>query len=239
MFWALSTRLPGRAEIRDVVREDSGEWGLGDVGSCGARTRQRGQPSCGAEDQAAARPNCPARNALTAQRRALTAQHSHNPAATCPLESETMQISPVPPHNQPDQASGAASNLPLESLYDRLGEEGFSQLVHGFYRRVRDDDILGPMYPADDFPGAERRLRLFLEQYWGGPRTYSEERGHPRLRARHLPFPIDRRAAQRWLEIMGASLNDMDSSQLSDHDRAALWDHMRRVAVMMINTPNA
>ena len=82
---------------------------------------------------------------------------------------------------------------------------------------------------------AEERLRLFLIQYWGGPRTYSEQRGHPRLRMRHAPYPIDITAHDRWLELMGNSLAEIDEETIPPAYREMIWDHMQRVAAMMIN----
>ena len=123
------------------------------------------------------------------------------------------------------------------ALYDEVGPEVFDRMVGGFYRRVREDDILGPMYPDDDWEGAEERLRGFLVQYWGGPRTYSEQRGHPRLRMRHMPFAIDSAARDRWLELMSASLAEIPESDLDDAHRTAIWNHMVQVADFMINRP--
>ncbi|MFS8637603.1 MAG: globin [Gemmatimonadota bacterium] len=94
-------------------------------------------------------------------------------------------------------------------IYDIVGEEGFRRLVAAFYRQVPKDDILGPMYPADDLAGAEERLRDFLIFRFGGPQRYIERRGHPRLRMRHMPFPIDMRARDRWVELMGNALDEM------------------------------
>jgi hemoglobin len=91
-------------------------------------------------------------------------------------------------------------------VYGIIGEEGFARLVAAFYRRVRGDDILKPMYPPEDLAGAEQRLREFLIQRFGGPQTYSESRGHPRLRMRHSPFVIDQRARDRWITLMEAAL---------------------------------
>ncbi len=95
-------------------------------------------------------------------------------------------------------------------VYARIGEDGFERLVAGFYRRVRGDDILGPMYPEHDFEGAEQRLRDFLIGRLGGPNRYIESRGHPRLRMRHAPFAIDRTARDRWVELMSASLDEVE-----------------------------
>ena len=91
-------------------------------------------------------------------------------------------------------------------VYARLGEEGFDRLVCAFYEGVRTDDILGPMYPPEDFEGAKIRLRDFLIQRFGGPTRYSDERGHPRLRMRHAPFPIGEAARDRWLQLMANAM---------------------------------
>jgi hemoglobin len=93
------------------------------------------------------------------------------------------------------------------TLYERAGGMPFFEgLVGRFYAAVETDPILRPLYPEADLQGAQRRLTLFLAQYWGGPRTYDDERGHPRLRMRHAPFAIDAAARDRWLELMRAAL---------------------------------
>ncbi|MEM7576628.1 MAG: globin [Planctomycetota bacterium] len=99
---------------------------------------------------------------------------------------------------------------PGVTVFEVIGEEGFARLTAAFYRRVKGDDVLGPMYPADDWNGAEKRLRDFLVFRFGGPTRYLEERGHPRLRMRHLPFAIDDRAAARWLSHMDAALAEAE-----------------------------
>ena len=91
-------------------------------------------------------------------------------------------------------------------VYGLIGDDGFRRLVAAFYRRVATDDILAPMYPKHDLAGAEERLRGFLVQRFGGPETYSQQRGHPRLRMRHAPFTIDRKGRDRWVELMEAAL---------------------------------
>ncbi len=111
------------------------------------------------------------------------------------------------------------------SLYDRVGGTPFFEaLVGGFYRRVATDEILRPLYPEQDLAPAERRLGLFLVQYWGGPRTYDAERGHPRLRMRHAPFAIDAVARDRWLSHMRAALADVCASAPIPADAAADLD---------------
>src|SRR6266545_2330703 len=98
-----------------------------------------------------------------------------------------------------------------QTFYDAVGgAETFRKLIGGFYRRVPDDPILGSMYPHDELAEAEERLRMFLEQYWGGPRTYSDQRGHPRLRLRHVPFAIGETERLAWLAQMRRALDSLD-----------------------------
>jgi hemoglobin len=118
------------------------------------------------------------------------------------------------------------------TIYEQAGgAETFERLVRGFYERVADDALLRPMYPADLEPPRER-LTLFLIQYFGGPATYSRERGHPRLRMRHFPFAIDQAARDRWVTHMLASLDALGLAP-------AVRDEMRRyfqdAASFMIN----
>ena len=125
-----------------------------------------------------------------------------------------------------------ASDLPP---YDLMGGEQFFQdLVAGFYRRVATDDLLRPMYPEEDLGPAERRLRLFLIQYWGGPTTYSDERGHPRLRMRHAPYPVDLAARDRWLALMRESLDEC-GADLDPVVRDRLWLYLESAATAMMN----
>src|SRR6476620_1780556 len=95
-----------------------------------------------------------------------------------------------------------------DRIFSLIGEDGFARLVAAFYRQVYDDDILGPMYPKDDRDGAEQRLRDFLIYRFGGPQRYIEQRGHPRLRARHGRFAIDVRARDRWMQLMTEAIAD-------------------------------
>ena len=121
-----------------------------------------------------------------------------------------------------------------DRIYELIGEEGFTRLVAAFYRQVPGDDILGPMYPQNDLPGAEERLRDFLIMRFGGPARYLQQRGHPRLRARHMPFPIDTRAAKRWLELMDRALREAD---LPDEADQTLRPFFQQVAAFMMNKP--
>ena len=93
-------------------------------------------------------------------------------------------------------------------IYAAIGEDGFRRLIAAFYRQVPGDPILGPMYPAHDLAGAETRLRDFLVGRFGGPQRYIEQRGHPRLRARHAPFRIDQAARDRWLALMSEAIEE-------------------------------
>ena len=122
------------------------------------------------------------------------------------------------------------------SLFEAIGGEPmFDRIVTEFYRQIPEDPILGPMYPAEDMAGAEDRLRWFLMQYWGGPQTFNEQRGHQRLRMRHMHFHINPAARERWLVLMGNALATIPEDDLPEPARAALWDHMVRVADMLVN----
>jgi hemoglobin len=113
------------------------------------------------------------------------------------------------------------------------GRPTFEKLVRRFYEGVRTDDVLWPMYPEHDLEGAIQRLTGFLEQYWGGPSTYSEERGHPRLRQRHMPFKVNPEARERWLLHMRAALDELELAPLHD---ATIWAYLDRAAHAMVNT---
>jgi hemoglobin len=93
-----------------------------------------------------------------------------------------------------------------QDVFAVVGEAGIARVVAAFYRQVPQDDVLGPMYPPEDLPGAEQRLRDFLIYRLGGPQRYIEQRGHPRLRARHAPFAIDQRARDRWMALMTGAM---------------------------------
>lgn len=112
------------------------------------------------------------------------------------------------------------------------GHEFFERLVGAFYARVAVDDILRPMYPDEDLTDARWRLQMFLEQYWGGPKTYGESRGHPKLRMRHMPFTIDSRARDRWLTHMRASVDEQNLAPELDE---VLWNYLLSAAFAMQN----
>jgi hemoglobin len=114
------------------------------------------------------------------------------------------------------------------------GRPTFEKLVRAFYAGIATDEVLLPMYPEQpDLEGAIQRLTGFLEQYWGGPGTYSEERGHPRLRMRHMPFAVTPDARDRWLTHMRAAV---DTLNLSELHATMLWDYLERAAHAMVNT---
>jgi len=122
-----------------------------------------------------------------------------------------------------------------QDVYAAIGEDGFTRLVAAFYRRVPQDDILGPMYPAGDFAGAEQRLRDFLIFRFGGPQRYIEDRGHPRLRMRHAPFVIGSAARDRWLMLMTAAIEE---ASLPPEAAALLHAFFGSTATFLINRPD-
>jgi hemoglobin len=130
---------------------------------------------------------------------------------------------------------GAEGAVPDESttFYEAVGgEPTFRHLVHDFYLGVADDPELRAIYPEEDLSGAEERLRMFLIQYWGGPRTYSDQRGHPRLRMRHAPFHVGPQARDAWLRHMRVAV---DNLALPDHAETLLWDYFTMAAHSMVN----
>jgi hemoglobin len=122
----------------------------------------------------------------------------------------------------------------MDNFYDAVGgHDTFARLVHRFYEGVATDPLLRPMYPEEDLGPAEQRLLMFLEQYWGGPTTYSDQRGHPRLRMRHAPFVVNPAARDRWLHHMKVAVDELD---LAPIHRATLWDYLDRAANSMVNS---
>jgi hemoglobin len=117
-------------------------------------------------------------------------------------------------------------------VFEMIGEEGFARLVAAFYRRVRTDDLLAPMYPREDFDAAEQRLRDFLVGRFGGPMRYAERRGHPRLRARHGRFRIDQAARDRWFSLMEGALGE---ANLPPEPAELLRRFFRESATFLIN----
>jgi hemoglobin len=119
------------------------------------------------------------------------------------------------------------------ALYDAVGgEPTFRALIAAFFERVAADDVLMGVYPEDDLDGAEERLRLFLMQYWGGPQTYNELRGHPRLRMRHNPFRIGERERVAWLTAMRSAL---DETAIPEPYDGHMWEHFESTVAHMVN----
>jgi len=120
------------------------------------------------------------------------------------------------------------------SFYEAVGGKAtFKKLSDEFYRGIETDEVLRPMYPEGDLAPAAERLQLFLEQYWGGPTTYQEQRGHPRLRMRHAPYKINPDARDRWIGHMRAAVDSLDLPPLL---AAELWAYLERAAHSMLNT---
>jgi hemoglobin len=120
------------------------------------------------------------------------------------------------------------------TFYEEVGGyETFHTIVARFYEGVAADEVLRPLYPEEDLGPAEERFLLFLVQYWGGPTTYSETRGHPRLRMRHAPFAVNPEAKDRWLHHFRAG---MDAADLTPEQDARLWDYVTHAAQFMVNT---
>lgn len=131
----------------------------------------------------------------------------------------------------------AGTDRPQPTFYDEVGgADTFERITARFYAEVAEDELLKPMYPEADLGPAERRLRMFLEQYWGGPRTYSDERGHPRLRMRHVPYKIGPAERDAWLRCMRIAIAEIDSETLDDAHRRALLDYMDMAAESMVNS---
>jgi hemoglobin len=121
-----------------------------------------------------------------------------------------------------------------QEIYSAIGDEGFARLVAAFYRQIPGDDVLGPIYPADDFAGAEQRLRDFLIYRFGGPASYIEQRGHPRLRMRHAPFAIGTIARDRWVQLMTRAL---DETMLPEEVQQVLRAFFASTATFLMNRP--
>jgi len=122
----------------------------------------------------------------------------------------------------------------VTSFYDEIGGmPTFERLVQRFYEGVATDPVLRPLYPEEDLGPAEVRFRLFLAQYWGGPTTYSDERGHPRLRMRHAPFAVTETAKEHWLAHFRAALDEVSLTPEQDQQ---FWDYVTHAAQFMVNS---
>ena len=122
----------------------------------------------------------------------------------------------------------------VTTFYDEIGgSPTIRAIVPRFYEGVATDEVLRPLYPEEDLGPAEERFAMFLEQYWGGPTTYSEQRGHPRLRMRHAPFAVTPTARDHWLTNFRAALDEAD---LTPEQDAQFWDYVTHAAQFMVNT---
>lgn len=140
--------------------------------------------------------------------------------------AKTSQASTLP-------ATAADESAYADTFYGQVGgHETFKKMIHVFYQGIAADPLLRAMYAEEDLGPAENRMLMFIEQYWGGPRTYLEERGHPRLRMRHVPFVITPEARDRWLAAMRKGV---DAVELSPMHEATLWDYMERAAASLVN----
>lgn len=141
---------------------------------------------------------------------------------------------PVPPPVRLTGAGSAASAASAGSFYDLVGgEPTFRKLVTEFYAGIATDPLLRPLYPEEDLGPAAERLTLFLMQYWGGPDTYSQQRGHPRLRMRHAPFRIGEAERDAWLGHMRRAL---DTLGLPAEQDARLWAYLNHAAQFLVNS---
>ncbi|WP_082369572.1 globin [Arthrobacter sp. ERGS1:01] len=152
-------------------------------------------------------------------------------SAAAPAAVPTAATAPATAPGEKDEATGA------DTFYDQIGGHAtFAKLVHVFYQGIAGDELLRPLYEDEDLGPSERRMLMFLEQYWGGPRTYLEERGHPRLRMRHMPFAVTPEARDRWLLHMRAGV---DAIHLSPLHEATLWDYLERAAHSLVNSASS
>ena len=139
--------------------------------------------------------------------------------------------------NRSTRTGCAVDNDPVSApatFYDEIGGHPvFTGIVSRFYAAVAQDPVLRPLYPEADLGPAEVRLRMFLEQYWGGPRTYSDQRGHPRLRMRHAPYPVTLDMRDRWMRHMLAAMDTLDLPEAQDEQ---MRDYFLRAAHMLVNT---
>ena len=120
----------------------------------------------------------------------------------------------------------------ISTLCSRVGETKLRSMVAAFYRRVKVDDLIGIMYPADDWEGSEKRLADFIVYRFGGPQTYIEERGHPRLRGRHMPFSIGEAERDRWMKLMGEAMQEVE---VHESEAPVIGSFFAQVADMMRN----
>ena len=178
---------------------------------------------------------------------AESSQQPHNPAdlgylpapgqqPPSPQQSGTPMVrgGGLPVSGPEGSSQPAPSGGEQQTFYEAVGgHETFKKIVDVFYAQVAEDDDFRALYPEEDLEPAKERLLMFLEQYWGGPRTYQEQRGHPRLRMRHMPFKVDAWARDTWLRYMRHAV---DAAELSPLHHEILWDYLERAAHSMVNS---
>lgn len=153
------------------------------------------------------------------------------------LEIPTHLGRPLPSTTSPGPSAAPADprdeSAYADTFYGQVGgHQTFKKIIHVFYQGIAADPVLRAMYPEEDLAPAEHRMLMFIEQYWGGPRTYLEERGHPRLRMRHVPYALTPEARDRWLAAMRKGV---DAAELSPMHEATLWDYLERAAHSLVN----
>jgi hemoglobin len=121
-----------------------------------------------------------------------------------------------------------------QTVYEQIGEDGFNRLVAAFYQHVAENELLSVLYPKEDFSGAERRLRMFLIQFFGGSQQYSSERGHPRLRMRHMPFSIGPAQRDAWMTTMQSAL---DEAAIPEPAYSTMKSYFENTATFLMNMP--
>lgn len=156
-----------------------------------------------------------------------------------PMQSGTGSMLPMVGRSAqplPAQADAPNADEYADTFYGQVGgHETFAKLIRVFYEGVAADPVLRALYPEEDLGPAEHRMLMFIEQYWGGPKTYMEERGHPRLRMRHMPFAVTPEAKDHWLAAMRTAV---DAVELSPLHEATLWDYLDRAAASLVNSPS-
>lgn len=154
-------------------------------------------------------------------------------AAQEQVQSANLGVLPGP-DGWPVPEEEADEEIDPNSFYAQVGGRAtFQKIVDVFYDQVAEDPDFRAHYPEADLGPARQRLLMFLEQYWGGPKTYQQQRGHPRLRMRHMPFRVDAEARDTWLKYMRVGV---EAAELSPMHQEVLWDYLDRAAHAMVNS---
>jgi len=160
--------------------------------------------------------------------------NSEQPSSEQASSTQPSPSQPTVAQTSQDTAGSQQPGAEQQSFYEAIGgRKTFQTIVDVFYDHVAEDEDFRAMYPEEDLTPAKERLLTFLEQYWGGPKTYQEQRGHPRLRMRHMPFAVDAQARDKWLSFMRAGV---EAAELSPLHEQILWDYLERAAHSMVNS---